>query len=136
MPASALCAPGHCGQGQVLHKPRIGATRKVRKLRGQENYPVVQVAYEDALAYAKWAGKRMPTEAEWEFAARGGLDGKTYVWANEFKPAGNFMANTYQGQFPVKDTAEDGFAGIAPVSAPGHRAREWPTRLIAEVIPL
>ena len=84
-------------------------------LKCKGNCPVVQVAYEDALAYAKWVGKRLPTEAEWEFAARGGLAGKTYVWGNEFKPGGKFMANTYQGQFPVKDTGEDGFVGISPV---------------------
>jgi sulfatase modifying factor 1 len=83
-------------------------------LRGKEHYPVVQVAYADAAAYAKWAGKRLPTEAEWEFAARGGLSGKNYAWGNEYKPGGKFMANTWQGQFPVKDAGEDGFAGIAP----------------------
>ena len=84
-------------------------------LKGKENCPVVQVAYEDALAYAKWTSKRLPTESEWEFAARGGLAGKAYVWGDQFKLGGKFMANTYQGQFPVKDTGEDGFAGISPV---------------------
>jgi formylglycine-generating enzyme required for sulfatase activity len=85
-------------------------------IKGKEKYPVVHVAYPDAEAYAKWAGKRLPTEAEFEFAARGGLAGKTYTWGDEFRPKGKWMANTYQGTFPVTDKAEDGFTGIAPVA--------------------
>jgi formylglycine-generating enzyme required for sulfatase activity len=85
-------------------------------LKGKGNYPVVHIAYEDAAAYAKWAGKRLPTEAEFEFAARGGLEGKTYAWGDELKPGGKWMANIYQGKFPYKDTGDDGFAGLAPVA--------------------
>ena len=86
-------------------------------IKGREKYPVVQVAYADALAYAKWAHKRLPTETEWEFAQRGGLSGKLYAWGDEFRPGGKWMANTYQGEFPAKDTGEDGFAGISPVKS-------------------
>lgn len=85
-------------------------------IEGRGKYPVVQVSFEDAEAYAKWAGKRLPTEAEWEFAARGGLEGKPFAWGDELRPNGKWMANIYQGLFPVKDTGEDGFAGIAPVA--------------------
>jgi formylglycine-generating enzyme required for sulfatase activity len=85
-------------------------------IKGRENYPVVDVAYEDAQAYAKWAGKRLPTEAEWEFAARGGLSGKLYIWGDQFRPNGRWMANTFQGKFPVKDTGADGHVGIAAVA--------------------
>lgn len=85
-------------------------------LQGRESHPVVHVAYEDAQAYAKWAGKRLPTEAEWEFAARGGLSGNIYPWGNEFKKNGRWMANTHQGHFPDQDTGADNFQGIAPVA--------------------
>jgi formylglycine-generating enzyme required for sulfatase activity len=85
-------------------------------LKGREKYPVVDMAYEDAEAYAKWAGKRLPTEAEWEFAARGGLSGKPFVWGDEFRPKGQWMANTFQGRFPVSDTGEDGHVGITAVA--------------------
>jgi formylglycine-generating enzyme len=86
-------------------------------IKGKEKYPVVQIACPDAEAYAKWARKRLPTEAEFEFATRGGLSGSTYVWGDEFRPNGKWMANTWQGKFPVKDAGEDGFAGIAPVKS-------------------
>ncbi len=91
-------------------------TGKDSTLEGRENFPVVHIAYEDAVAYATWAGKQLPTEAEWEFAARGGLSGQPYGWGKDLKPNGKWMANIYQGQFPMRGSADDGYVGIAPVS--------------------
>lgn len=83
-------------------------------LNGRENHPVVHVAYADAEAYAAWAGKELPSEAEWEFAARGGLEGATFVWGNEFAPGGRMMANTWQGEFPFENLKTGGFEGTSP----------------------
>lgn len=86
-------------------------------INGKENEPVVQVCYEDAAAYAKWAGKRLPTEAEWEFAARAKQNNPSYYWGDKLIPAGKWRANIFQGNFPVKNTADDGYAELAPVKS-------------------
>jgi len=77
----------------------------------------VHIAFEDAQAYAKWAGKALPTEAEWEFASRGGLDGAEFAWGDELTPGGQHMANTYQGEFPYRNDREDGYEWTAPVAS-------------------
>ena len=99
--------------GANWRRPR-GPASTISKLG---NHPVVHVAYEDVEAYAKWIGKALPTEAEWEFAARGGLEAAEYVWGNEMTPGGTHMANTWQGVFPHQNTLGDGFEYTAPVGS-------------------
>ncbi|PTN53883.1 formylglycine-generating enzyme family protein [Stenotrophomonas panacihumi] len=86
-------------------------------LEGLEDHPVVQVGYEDALAYAHWAGKDLPTEAEWEYAAWGGREGSEFAWGDELVPDGRYMANTWQGEFPWDNQVLDGYAWTAPVGS-------------------
>lgn len=100
--------PGACwrnpeGPGSTLH--------------ARADHPVVHIAYKDAEAYAAWAGKSLPSEAEWELAARGGLDGAVYAWGDELAPGGRVMANTWQGEFPWQNLATDGWEGTSPVGA-------------------
>jgi sulfatase modifying factor 1 len=89
-------------------------------IKGKDNHPVVHVAYEDVMAYCQWVGKRLPTEAEWEFASRGGADQERYSWGNEFNPKGKWMANTFQGSFPVRNLVDDGFEKSSPVKSFEH----------------
>ncbi len=84
---------------------------------GKEKHPVVHVCYDDAIAYCKWAGKRLPTESEWEYAARGGMIAQPFIWGREKTPGGKWMANIWQGKFPTENKAEDGFPGTAPVGS-------------------
>jgi len=86
-------------------------------IKGLDDHPVVHVAYRDAEAYARWAGKELPTEAEWEFAARGGLEGAEFAWGDELTPGGEHMANAWQGEFPHENTKADGWARTSPVKS-------------------
>ena len=86
-------------------------------INGRDRHPVVQIAYEDADAYAAWAGKEIPSEAEWEYAARGGLDGAVFAWGDEHFPGGKPMANTWQGEFPWQNLKLDGYEGTSPVGS-------------------
>jgi len=129
----AMCAPSSCvfvkpAQPVDLSNPYnwwtyiTGANWRhpegpASSIEGHENDPVVHVAYEDVEAYAAWVGKEIPTEAEWEYAARGGLEGMEFAWGDDFTPGGVYMANTWQGNFPVENLRSDGYEMRSPVGS-------------------
>ena len=112
---TAAAAPWWC----KVPGAQVGTSRKGlgRTWTRRGDHPVVHVSWNDAEAYARWSGQRLPTEAEWEFAARGGLVQKLYPWGDKLRPEGEHRCNIWQGEFPVKDTADDGYAGTCPVQA-------------------
>ena len=113
----SICATGANGGRSRSEPPGGVPTARGSSIKGLDDHPVVHVAYADAEAYAAWAGKSLPTEAEWEFAARGGLDQAEFAWGDELTPGGRQMANTWQGAFPFQNTKLDGYERTSPVTA-------------------